>query len=277
MSNDALDARAQGARRFVGKVAVVAGGGQGIGSATVRRLAQEGAHVVIADRVEATARTVEAGLTAQRASSSVFVGDLTSHEVASDLMASVHAEHGRIDVLVNIVGGTILVQPFVDYTPEQIRAEVDRSFWPAIWCCWAAAPFMRAQGSGAIVNLGSHSTVSTMRVPYAASKGGVVALTTSLAKELAPFGVRVNCVVPHATTADDRTTARDGSTLTAVATPGTLPLGSTDLARLTLAEIPMGRFALAEEQASAIAFLGSDDASFITGQVLPVGGGATWR
>jgi dihydroxycyclohexadiene carboxylate dehydrogenase len=116
-----------------------------------------------------------------------------------------------------------------------------------------------------------------MRVPYAASKGGVVALTTSLAKELAPFGVRVNCVVPHATTADDRTTARDGSTLAAVATPGTLPLGSTDLARLTLAEIPMGRFALAEEQASAIAFLGSDDASFITGQVLPVGGGATWR
>ncbi|ODU05926.1 MAG: hypothetical protein ABS81_06200 [Pseudonocardia sp. SCN 72-86] len=259
----------------MGKVAVVAGGGQGIGSAAARRLAQEGATVVVADRVASTAERVRDDLVAAGATAGTFVGDLSDREVAVALMDGVVQAHGRIDVLVNVVGGTIKVQPFADYSAAEVEAEVQRSFWPVLWCTWAAVPHMRAAGRGAIVNLGSHSVVSTLRVPYAACKGAVVALTTSLAKELAPYGVRVNCVAPHGTTADDRVTPRDPTW------PGPrkdgLPTTSEEFARQALAEIPMGRFARAEEQASAIAFLASEDASFVTGQILPVGGGATWR
>lgn len=272
---DVLDVRAAGARRFVGSVAVITGGGQGIGSATARRLAQEGATIVIADRVAATAERVRAELAAAGAPAEAFVGDLSDREVAVALMDGVVCTHGRIDVLVNVVGGTIKVQPFADYSGAEVEAEVQRSFWPTLWCTWAVVPHMRAARRGAIVNLGSHSVVSTLRVPYAACKGAVVALTTSLSKELAEYGVRVNCVAPHGTTADDRVTPRDAA-LPRSQDNG-LPTSSEELARQALSEIPMGRFATAEEQASAIAFLASEDASFVTGQILPVGGGATWR
>lgn len=273
--SDTLDDRAAGARRFAGEIAIVAGGGQGIGSATARRLAQEGALVVVADRVEASAAKVRDELVAAGAAADVFVGDLSDRAVACELMDTVVRTRGRIDVLVNVVGGTIKVQPFIEYSSAEVEAEVQRSFWPVLWCTWAVAPHMVARGAGAIVNLGSHSVVSTLRVPYAACKGAVVALTTSLAKELAPHGIRVNCVAPHGTSAVDRVTPRDAGQPTAG--EGGLPTASAQLAAQALAEIPMGRFATAEEQASAIAFLASEDASFITGQVLPVGGGATWR
>jgi dihydroxycyclohexadiene carboxylate dehydrogenase len=274
-ARDLLDPRAAGARRFVGKVAVVAGGGQGIGSATARRLAQEGATVVVADRVAATAERVRDELVAAGATADTFVGDLSNREVAVALMDAAVAAYGRIDVLVNVVGGTIKVKPFAEYSGLEVEAEVQRSFWPVLWCTWAAVPIMRSAGKGAIVNLGSHSVISTLRVPYAACKGAVIALTTSLSKELAPYGVRVNCVAPHGTTADDRVTPRDASD--PMGPKSGLPTTSAEFAQQALAEIPMGRFARAEEQASAIAFLASDDASFITGQILPVGGGATWR
>ena len=267
-----LDPRAAGARRFEGKMAVVAGAGQGIGSATARRLAQEGASVVVADVVEAAAERVCQELREAGASASPYTGDLSQLEHAQGLMAHAVATYGRIDVLVNIVGGTIWHQLYQDYEVEQIEAEVNKSFWPPMWCCWAVLPTMIEQRSGAIVNLGSHSVVSTHRVPYASSKGGVIALTTSLAREVARYGIRVNCVAPHTTGADDRVTPRN---------PNPEPLSpeeraqrERELQERRLREIPMGRRATAEEQASAIAFLASEDASFITGQVLPVGGGA---
>jgi dihydroxycyclohexadiene carboxylate dehydrogenase len=204
-----LDSRASGARRFVDKIAVVAGAGQGIGRATARRLAQEGATVVVADIVEATAEKVHKELQEFGASSVSFVGDLSKRETALALMAHTKVTYGRIDVLVNIVGGTIWAQPFHHYNPDQIEAEVNKSFWAPIWLNWAVLPYMIEQKSGSIVNMGSHAVVSTDRVPYAASKGGVIALTTSLSKEVAQYGIRVNCVAPHATVAQDRVTPRN--------------------------------------------------------------------
>lgn len=273
-AGNVLDPKAAGARRFVGKVAVVSGGGQGIGSATVRRLAQEGATVVVADIVESSAQRVCQQLLEFGAKASPFVGDLSKRENGVALMAYAKETYGRIDALANIVGGTIWSQPYQEYTPEQIEIEINKSFWPPMWGCWAVLPHMIEQRSGAIVNLGSHSVVSTMRVPYAASKGGAIALTTALSKEVAQYGIRVNCVAPHWTAADDRVTPRNPNRVQR--SPEEAAEHERQLMARRMAEIPLGRSAQAEEQAAAIVFLLSDDASYITGQVLPCGGGATF-
>jgi dihydroxycyclohexadiene carboxylate dehydrogenase len=278
-----LDPRAAGARRFEGKIAVVAGAGQGIGAATARRFAQEGARVVVADMVEATAEKVCREITDFGEQAVSYVGNLSVRENCQALMQRTMEVFGRIDVLANIVGGTIWSQRFQFYQPEQIIAEVNKSFWPTVWLCWSALPIMIEQKSGAIVNLATHAVASTDRVPYAASKGGVIALTTSLAKEVADLGIRVNVVAPHTTAASDRVTPRDYGVDVPASTPkreDLTPEQREDRQRRTeerrAREIPMGRQAQAEEQAAAIAFLASEDASFITGQVLPVGGGATY-
>ena len=270
-----LDPRAAGARRFEGQVAVITGGGQGIGAATARRLAQEGAAIVIGDLVAETSERVRAAVQDFGGSCAVSVGDLSRWENAEALMARAMEAYGRIDVLANIAGGTIWFQSFQYYTPEQIQAEIDRSFWTAVWCCRAALPHMIQQGSGAIVNIATHAVTGRFRVPYAAAKAGQIGLTTSLAREVAHLGIRVNCVAPSGTGADDRVTPRDFGV--DVPPPALSEEEQADQAeyRSTTrsSEIPMGRRGEADEQASAIAFLASHDASYITGQVLAVGGG----
>ena len=270
-----LDPRAAGARRFEGQVAVITGGGQGIGAATARRLAQEGASIVIGDLVAETSERVRAAIQDFGGSCVVSVGDLSRWENAEALMARAMEAYGRIDVLANIAGGTIWFQSFQHYTPEQIQAEIDRSFWTAVWCCRAVAPYMIKQGSGSIVNIATHAVTGRFRVPYAAAKAGQIGLTTSLAREVAHLGIRVNCVAPSGTGADDRVTPRDFGV--DVPPPVLSEEEQADQAeyRSTTrsSEIPMGRRGEAHEQASAIAFLASHDASYITGQVLAVGGG----
>ena len=270
-----LDPRAAGARRFEGQVAVVTGGGQGIGAATARRLAQEGASIVIGDMVAETSERVCTAIREFGGSCVVSIGDLSRWENAEALMSRAMDAYGRIDVLANIAGGTIWFQSFQYYTPDQIQAEIDRSFWTAVWCCRAALPHMIQQGSGSIVNIATHAVTGRFRVPYAAAKAGQIGLTTSLAREVAHLGIRVNCVAPSGTGADDRVTPRDFGV--DVPPPTLSEEEQADQAeyRSTTrsSEIPMGRRGEAYEQASAIAFLASHDASYITGQVLAVGGG----
>ena len=275
MQQKVLDSKAAGARRFEGQVAVVTGAGQGIGAATARRLAQEGAAIVIGDMVAESSNRVRDEIRDFGGSAIVALGELSQWEKAEALMAAAMAEYGRIDVLANVAGGTIWFQSFRYYTPEQIQAEIDKSFWTAMWCCRAALPYMLERESGAIVNVATHAVTGAFRVPYAAAKAGQIGLTTSLAREVAPHGIRVNCMAPSGTLADDRVTARNfGIT----AQPPELPpeeLAAQEKYRqeTRLSEIPMGRRGAADEQAAAIAFLASHDASYITGQVLAVGGG----
>ena len=275
MATGILDLKAAGSRRFEGQVAIVTGGGQGIGAATARRLAQEGASIVIGDMVADSSQRVQAAIRNFGGSCEIALGDLSRWENAEALMAKAHDAFGRIDALANIAGGTIWFQSFQYYTPQQIQAELDRSFWTAMWCCRAVLPYMIEQSSGSIINIATHAVTGRFRVPYAAAKAGQIGLTTSLAREVAHLGIRVNCIAPSGTVADDRITPRDHGV--AVAPP---QLPATELAdqdeyrsATRNSEIPMGRRGQADEQAAAIAFLASHDASYITGQVLAVGGG----
>ncbi len=272
---EVLDAKAAGSRRFEGQVAVVTGAGQGIGAATARRLAQEGAAVVVGDMVEASSQRVCDDLREFGAEAAYCLGELSKWENAERLMAFAQEQFGRIDVLANVAGGTIWFQSFQYYTPEQIQAEIDKSFWTAVWCCRAVLPYMIEQKSGAIVNVATHAVTGAFRVPYAAAKAGQIGLTTSLSREVAPLGIRVNCMAPSGTLAEDRVTPRNYGV---TADPPELPQEELDLQetyrqQTRLSEIPMGRRGEADEQAAAIAFLASHDASYITGQVLAVGGG----
>jgi len=271
---DELDPRAAGARRLKGKVCIVTGAGQGIGRATAKRLGQEGGTIVVAERVEQSAtQTVselrDGGVEAMRA-----LIDVGSFAGAQELMAQTIAAYGRIDVLVNNVGGTIWIKPYHLYSEQEVKLELERSLYPTLWCCRAVLPIMMQQQSGSIVNVGSQSTRGLYRLPYAASKGGILALTKVLAMEYGRYGIRINTVAPGGTEISDRVTPRQ------FIKPGVLAKedeAEAEYRREMAGDIrhqqALRRRGLPEEQAAAIAFLASDDASFITGQVINCSGG----
>lgn len=271
-----LDARAAGARRLEGKVCIVTGAGQGIGRATARRLGQEGARVVVADRVDAGATDTVGELRAHGVEARKVLVDLATFAGAQALMDETRGAYGRIDVLVNNVGGTIWIKPYHLYTEEEVKLELERSLYPTLWCCLAVLPVMMQQRSGSIVNLGSQSTRGLYRLPYAASKGGIVALGKVLAMEYGRYGIRVNTMAPGGTEITDRVTPRQAVRPGVIADDGASAEAQQyrrEMAEDIVNQQALRRRGLPEEQAAAIAFLASDDASFITGQVINCSGG----
>jgi NAD(P)-dependent dehydrogenase (short-subunit alcohol dehydrogenase family) len=271
-----LDARAAGAKRLKDKVCIVTGAGQGIGRATARRLGQEGGKIVVADRVDESATQTLAELHEHGVEATKVLVDLGTFAGAQALMAAATNAYGRIDVLVNNVGGTIWIKPFHLYTAEEVERELQRSLYPTMWCCLAVLPIMMAQKAGSIVNLGSQSTRGLHRLPYATSKGGILALTKVMAMEYGRYGIRVNTMAPGGTEITDRVTPRQLIAPGVVAGDG--PADEAEQYRREMAEDirnqqALRRRGLPEEQAAAIAFLASDDASFITGQVINCSGG----
>jgi dihydroxycyclohexadiene carboxylate dehydrogenase len=269
-----LDSRAAGARRLEGKVCVVTGAGQGIGRATARRLGQEGGKIVVADRVEESANRTQTELREHGIEAMKALVDLGTFAGAKDLVEQVVGTYSRIDVLVNNVGGTIWMKPYHLYAEDEVRLEIERSLYPTLWCCLAVLPLMMKQNSGSIVNLGSQAIRGLYRTPYAASKGGILALTTVLAREYGRYGIRVNTVSPGGTDVADRMTPRLSIR------PGVM-VGEGEGAESFRREMiedsqnqqALGRRGLPEEQAAAVAFLASDDASFVTGEVINCSGG----
>jgi dihydroxycyclohexadiene carboxylate dehydrogenase len=271
---DELDARAAGARRLKDKICVVTGAGQGIGRAAAKRLGQEGGIIVVADRVEESAAQTVVELRDHGVEAMKVLADLSTMAGARELMAQTMAAHGRIDVLVNNVGGTIWIKPYHHYTEEEVKLELERSLYPTLWCCLAVLPIMMQQQSGSIVNLGSQSTRGLFRLPYAASKGGILALTKVLAMEYGRYGIRINTVAPGGTEISDRVTPRQFIRPGVVATEDEAEAEyRREMAEDIRHQQAMRRRGLPEEQAAAIAFLASDDASFITGQVINCSGG----
>ena len=179
--------------RFAGKVVVVTGAAQGIGRAVAARVAAEGADTVLVDRAELVhkvagelARRAEAGAPADVTTAVGVTADLETYEGASAAIEEALQLRGRIDVLINNVGGTIWTKPFEHYGPEEITKEIQRSLFPTLWTCRAVLPHMISQRGGVIVNVASVATRGVNRVPYAAAKGGVKAITAALALEAAP-------------------------------------------------------------------------------------------
>ena len=254
-----------GCRRFVGKSVVITGAAQGIGLAAALRLGDEGARVVIADKAAGPARDAVQALGDRGVEARAAIADLATLAGAQKAMDEAMSAFGGIDVLVNNVGGTIWKKPFWHYTEEEICLEVERSFWPPLWCCRAAIPYMRNTG-GAIVNVGSNAVDGIYRIPYSASKGGVAALTTALAVELADFNIRVNCVAPGSTTVEDRKTERTPRPLTAQEQEW-----NRQFYKYVSTEGLLEGTATVEEQAAVIAFLASSDAALITGEIIDTG------
>ena len=250
--------------RFAGKAAIVTGAAQGIGRGVALRLAAEGARVMLADRSPLVHETAEEAGDGARA----HVADLEARAGAAGLVAAAQEAFGRVDILVNNVGGTIWSQPFGEYEEAQIEAEIRRSLFPTLWCCNVVLPVMVAQGGGCIVNVSSVATRGLNRVPYAAAKGGVNALTVNLAWEYAHAGIRVNAVAPGMTEAPPRRIPRGDGPRTERDVAG---FGV--VAEQSLASSFMRRPGTVPEQVAAILFLASDEASYVTGTVLPVAGG----
>jgi dihydroxycyclohexadiene carboxylate dehydrogenase len=252
--------------RFKDKVALITGAAQGIGRRVAERMAAEGARLVVVDRSELVLE-----LRDELASSSevlALTADLEQYAECSRVMAQAIERFGRLDILVNNVGGTIWAKPFEHYQPDEIMSEVQRSLFPTLWCCHAVLPYMLEQGSGAIVNVSSIATRSINRVPYGAAKGGVNALTACLAFETAERGIRVNATAPGGTEAPPRRIPRNS----AEQTPQE-KIWYQQIVDQTCDSTLMKRYGTIDEQAAAILFLASDEASYITGMTLPVGGG----
>ncbi|MEJ1161464.1 benzoate diol dehydrogenase BenD [Prosthecomicrobium sp. N25] len=255
------------AQRFTGKSIVVTGAAQGIGKDVALRAAREGARLLLVDRsplVEDVAREiVEEG-----GQATAMTADLETWSGNQDVMARAHRAHGAIDVLITNVGGAIWMRPFQHFDERQIEAEISRSLFPTMWGCRAVLPYMLDQGRGVIVNVSSIATKGINRVPYSAAKGAVNALTTSLAFELGTRNIRVNAVAPGGTTAPPRKVPRGADVPTERD-----KAWMQEVVDQTIQSSHMKRYGLLREMAAAILFLASDDASYITGTILPVGGG----
>ncbi|WP_030166110.1 MULTISPECIES: benzoate 1,2-dioxygenase electron transfer component BenC [Actinomycetes] len=254
--------------RFAGKVVVVTGAAQGIGEHTARRISAEGGKLVLADRSELVKELADE-LSSGGAAACAVTADLEHWEGADTVVQQSISAFGRVDVLINNVGGAINFKPFTEFTDSEIRAEIDRSLLTTLYTCRAALPGMVSRGGGVIVNVSSAATRGVHRIPYSAAKGGINAITASLAMEYADAGIRVVATAPGGTEAPPRRISRG--------TPE--PAGDTERAWFqahidqTLSSSLLKRYGTLEEQAAAICFLASDEASYITGTVLPVAGG----
>lgn len=252
------------ADRFAGKVLVVTGAAQGIGRAVALRAAAEGGRVLLVDRAEfVTEVAAEAGNGAR-----AFSADLETWDGADAAMRAATDAFGGIDILINNVGGAIRMRPFAEFEPAQIDAEIRRSLMPTLYCCHAVLPHLVARGGGTIVNVSSNATRGIYRVPYSAAKGGVNAITQSLAMEMAGHNIRVVAAAPGGTQAPPRRVPRNAE-------------GDNAQEQQWMAEVVdqvresafMKRYGTVAEQAAPILFLASDEASYITAAVLPVAGG----
>jgi 2-dehydro-3-deoxy-D-gluconate 5-dehydrogenase len=239
-----------------GRVAVVTGGNGGIGFGMAKGLAEAGAAVIIAARNRDKSMAAVEALGSNAAFVALDVADPVS---CRDMIAAAAARSGRLDILVNNAGMSIR-KPAEDYTPEEWHRVIDTNLSGALWCSQAAHKPMRQAGGGKIINIGSMMSLfgAGYAVPYAASKGGLVQLTKSLAVAWAKDNIQVNAVLP-----------------------GWIDTELTQMARQQVAELnqrvlmrtPAGRWGVPADLAGIAVFLAAPASDFVTGAAIPVDGG----
>jgi len=239
------------------KVALIVGGGSGIGRATALALAGRGVRTLVADLSADAVRdlaTSHNGIETVEDRS----WDATDPAACNDLVDAALAIGGRLDIAVTTVGWTAMTR-FLDETPDYWRRIVDVNLMSAIYLCAATGKAMSATGGSIVLTSSEAGKVGTSgESVYAASKGGIIALAKSLAREFARYGIRVNAVAPGVTD-----------------TPLLASQAGEDTLASIIKGVPLRRLGQPEEIAAAIAFLALDEASYITGQTLCVGGGLT--
>lgn len=253
--------------RFYKKVVVVTGAAQGIGEGVAEAIANEGGAVILADRSDLV-KEVTKKIKAKKGKCEYFLCDLETYQGAQELISFAIKKYHHIDVLINNVGGTIWAKPYQEYDEKQIIAEINRSLFPTLWCCRAVLPHMIERQEGNIVNISSIATRGIYRIPYSAAKGGVNAMTASLAFEHAQDGIRVNAVATGGTEAPPRRIPRNKNKLSKQE-----EIWYQGIVDQTISSSLMSRYGTIQEQVNAILFLASDESSYVTGSVLPVGGG----
>ena len=254
-------------QRFLNKVVIVTGAAQGIGRGVALQVASEGAQVVLADLSDYVDEVLTE-ITTTGGQGIVVKANLETFAGAQSVAQKAVETFGRIDALINNVGGAIWMKPFEEFTEEEIIKEVNRSLFPTLWCCHAVLPEMIKNQQGTIVNVSSIATRGINRVPYSASKGGVNGLTASLAFEHAKDGIRVNAIATGGTEAPPRKVPRNSNPLSE-----NEKQWMQEVIDQTIDRTFLGRYGTIQEQVNAIVFLASDESSYMTGSVVPVGGG----
>ena len=244
--------------RLLGKVSLITGAVQGIGLATAKKFAQEGAKVVVCDIHAEAVNAAVAQCQALGAQVEGHTMDVTQRDQVDAVVAAVLARHGRIDVLVNNAGITQDAR-LQNMTQAQFDRVIDVNLRGVFHCAQAVANTMVAQGSGVILNASSVVGIygNFGQTNYAASKFGVIGFTKTWSRELGPKGVRVNAVAPGF-----------------IATPILNTIPEKVIAEMAQ-RVPLRRLGQPEEIANVYAFLASDEASYINGEVIEVSGGMT--
>jgi NAD(P)-dependent dehydrogenase (short-subunit alcohol dehydrogenase family) len=259
--------------RLKEKVAIVTGSASGIGKAIAQRFASEGAFVIIADKNEGAIPPVVDEIKAAGGSAAGLAVDVADRGQVHAFMTKVVAAYGRVDILVNNAGIT-RYRPFLTISDEDWNLVLDVDLKGVFYCAQAAAPQMIRQAYGKIVNISSalgtgttpHNTAGSPAgsSAYASAKAGVIQLTKTLARELGPHGINVNCVAP-------------GTFVTPLTGATRTPAEVAEHIAHRTKTVVLNRLGTLEELANAVLFLASEEASYITGHTLYVDGGRTDR
>jgi 2,3-dihydroxy-2,3-dihydro-p-cumate dehydrogenase len=253
-----------------GRTAIVTGAASGLGLGIARHLASLDVRVCLADVNKVSLDTVLSTIPGSSAGDPcAVVGDLSKRDGAEALVRTAIETMGHVDILVNNAGGGV-IRPTLDHTEDTLRETFDRNLWTFLYCTLEVIPHMVERKYGRVVSIGAESVRNGLwqHAVYSAAKGGVHGMTPGLAREFAPFGITFNVVAPAMVITPEHAEVMDRMS------PSDRREHDRFLDQI-LGSIPLARSGTVDEVAAATAYLASDEAGFVTGQILSVNGGSS--